>query len=87
MKHFKLLTILFLNTLTISVKTQDNPWNKVGNYLSSDSMAKKGYTLIFINKDSAFATAGNQVKQRMENTLFEVYLKLAKVELLHLNGH
>ncbi|RYE26717.1 MAG: secretory protein [Sphingobacteriaceae bacterium] len=78
MKHLKLLTFLLLVILANSVKAQDDPWHRIGNYLSLDSMMKKGYTLIFINKDSTFATTGGQVKQHMEDTFFEVYPKLAK---------
>jgi hypothetical protein len=75
------LSGLFLMAHTGNVKAQQHgpsSWQTIGNYISRDSITKKSYTLIFVNQDSTFATAGNDVKQRMEDTFFEVYPKLAK---------
>ena len=57
---------------------QDDDWNHISNedIISRDSFSRKGYTLIFINKSSAFDTA---VKQRMVNTFFKVYPKQAEL--------
>lgn len=43
--------------------------------VSRDSISRKGLTLIFINKDASF---DQQVKQKMEETFFEVYPQLVK---------
>lgn len=57
---------------------QDDNWNHISNedIVSRDSFSRKGYTLIFINKSSAFDST---VKQRMVNTFFKVYPKQAKL--------
>jgi len=44
-------------------------------YLTKDSVLMKGYTLIFINKDSLFNRA---MIPKLEKTFFTVYPKLAK---------
>jgi hypothetical protein len=44
-----------------------------------DSVKKKSYTLVFINRDSTFALQGKAVKQRMEDAFFKVYPEEAKV--------
>ncbi|WP_158825676.1 basic secretory protein-like protein [Mucilaginibacter lacusdianchii] len=77
MKIRNFLTCLFLTASAFAAKAQDS-WDKVGSYLTRDSISKKGYTLIFVNKDSTFAQSGNAIKQRMEDTFFDVYPKLAK---------
>jgi hypothetical protein len=44
-------------------------------FISRDSLTKQGYTLVFINKDSALAPA---TKQRMTDAFFQVYPQEAK---------
>lgn len=81
MKYNILLICLFLTVTTYCVQAQNKKhfdWNTVGNYISRDSITKKKYTLIFINKDSVFAKSGKEIQQRMEETFFKVYPKLAK---------
>lgn len=42
-----------------------------------DSLTRGGYTLIFINEDPAFVNTGKDVQERMINTFFDVYPRLA----------
>jgi hypothetical protein len=75
------LSGLFLIIHSVQSKAQQqgpSSWQTIGNYISRYSITHKPYTLIFINNDSTFAQTGSPVKQRMENTFFEVYPKLAK---------
>lgn len=44
-------------------------------FASRDSLTKQGYTLVFINKDSAFSAT---TKQRMTDAFFQVYPQEAK---------
>lgn len=53
-------------------------WATIGPYLSKDSVARGKYTLIFINRDSAFQASGEQIKARMIRTFFRVYPKEAR---------
>ncbi|WP_198405682.1 basic secretory protein-like protein [Chitinophaga caeni] len=46
--------------------------------VTKDTISKHGYTLIFINKDEKFAAEGQEVRERMIETFFKVYPKLAK---------
>lgn len=78
MKLLKFFVFIFILGQAVVAKSQDDPWNKVGKYISRDSITQKGYTLIFVNSDSTFAQKGDAVKKRMEETFFEVYPKLAK---------
>ena len=81
MKSITFLICFMLTLMSFSIKAQNKKkfdWNTVGNYISRDSITKKKYTLIFVNEDSTFAKAGKAVQQRMEDTFFEVYPKLAK---------
>ncbi|MBS7564824.1 secretory protein [Mucilaginibacter sp. Bleaf8] len=78
MKLFKFFVFLFIMIQAGIAKSQDDSWDTIGKYLSRDSITKKGYTLIFINNDSTFAKSGDAIKQRMQETFFEVYPKLAK---------
>lgn len=51
-------------------------WDKIGEgVVSKDSITKKGFTILFINKDSGFSAV---TKQRMIDTYFKVYPKEAK---------
>jgi len=67
-KFFTTSTLLFI---TVCVSAQSD-WNNTSpaNDISRDTITKKGYTLIFINKDSTF---DNVVQQKMINTFFAVY--------------
>ncbi|MDB5262460.1 MAG: Secretory protein, partial [Adhaeribacter sp.] len=38
-------------------------WQEIGPAISIDSVSKGKYKLVFINRDSAFAAAGDPVKQ------------------------
>jgi len=46
--------------------------------ISRDTIRRNGYTLIFVNKDGNFATAGTAIRERMIRAFFQVYPKLAK---------
>lgn len=61
---------------TLSVLAQGD-WNRIGTegIISKDSIKKKGYTILFINKDSGFSAV---TRQRMIDTYFKVYPKEAK---------
>jgi len=59
-------------------QNRQSQWSHIGTYISKDSLTRGPYTLIFINKDSAFAETGSTVKQRMIDTFFEVYPKEAQ---------
>lgn len=53
-------------------------WQEIGPYISKDSVSKGKYTLIFINRDTAFAASGEQIQKRMTEAFFKVYPKEAK---------
>lgn len=61
---------------TLSLQAQNN-WNQIStdNIVWKDSITKKKYTLIFINKDSGFDM---NLKDRMVKTFFKVYPAQAK---------
>jgi len=73
---FGLLLLVVLTTL--QAQAQIRNWQEIGTYISKDSVAKGKYTLIFINRDSAFAATGDPIKQRMIDAFFKVYPKEAK---------
>lgn len=72
-----LLSVL-LGSLSNVGHAQKGKWDEIGKdgIVSSDTIKKKGYTLIFINKDATFDPT---VKARMISTFFDVYPKEAKI--------
>ncbi|GAA4319965.1 hypothetical protein GCM10023149_18970 [Mucilaginibacter gynuensis] len=73
---FTIAVLCCMQALTASAQGK---WTTIGTYLTRDSITKKGYTLIFINKDSTFAqAAGDSVKTRMIDAFFKVYPAEAK---------
>jgi len=77
----KLWTRLVLSgvlvTAAITSFSQDKKWEDTNssNIISVDTISKGKYTLVFINKDTAFNAA---VKQRMIDAFFKVYPAEAK---------
>lgn len=75
----KIMSIVATAVLLLIAYTSiaQNGWNNVNSKddVSKDTISKKGYTLIFINKDSAF---DKSVQQNMINTFFTVYPKEVK---------
>jgi hypothetical protein len=71
--------LLFFLFCCISVTgfAQRNSWDHIGTegIIYKDSIKKKGYTLILINKDSGFSDV---TRKRMTDTYFKVYPKEAK---------
>lgn len=53
-------------------------WNKIGPYLSMDSVSKGRYTLVFINRDSAFQVRGKETQAQMTAAFFKVYPRQAR---------
>lgn len=87
----KLVSILFFTFLFFAFESeaqndQNNQrgqgrrrrWEDIGPYISKDSVSKGKYTLIFINRDSAFAQNGDNIKKQMIDAFFKVYPKEAK---------
>ncbi|MGV8878236.1 MAG: basic secretory protein-like protein [Sphingobacteriaceae bacterium] len=78
---FLTLILLFIITLESPAQTKrkriDN-WEDLGTFLTKDSITKGKYTLIFLNKDSAFQKDDKDLKRRMIKTFFKVYPKEAK---------
>lgn len=74
-KNFTVALLLLLGT-AFSVNAQKH-WNQVysDQDITRDTMSKKGFTLIFINKDSSFSP---ETIQRMKETFFKVYPKEVK---------
>jgi ribosomal protein L23 len=68
------LTAAVLLLLAAAPVMAQRGWNYIdpSNILSKDSISKQGYTLLFINKDSALDP---QVKKRLIETFFTVYPK------------
>jgi hypothetical protein len=62
--------LIFITSWTSAQKNWNNIYSK--NDISRDSLTKKGYTLIFINKFKSF---DKQVQQNLINTFFAVYPK------------
>lgn len=52
-----------------------NHKNGSAGYMTKDSIVRKGYTLIFVNRDSLFS---KEIKQKMEETFFKVYPPMAR---------
>ncbi|WP_347157365.1 basic secretory protein-like protein [Pontibacter chitinilyticus] len=80
MKTLLIGCLLILGLLTLAQaqgvkdgKGRQNDWSYIGNYLSRDSVTHGPYTLVFINKDTAFAQSGDAIKQAMEAAFFKVY--------------
>lgn len=77
----KLTTTIFAGMLLLlsgQLFAQESDWNYVSteDIVNRDSITKKGYTLIFINKSPSFSEA---VKSRMVDAFFTVYPKEAKM--------
>lgn len=70
-----------LTTLSVSLFAQSD-WNVIdkSNVLSTDTITKGKYTLVFINKDTALDTT---VKARLIDAFFKVYPKEAKTYNRH----
>lgn len=70
-------TYLFLACCLAAVPAfAQRDWDKIGEgVVSRDSITKKKYTILFINKDSGFSAV---TKQRMIDAYFKVYPKEAK---------
>ncbi len=62
--------LIFITSLVVAQKDWNTIYSK--NDISRDSLTKKGYTLVFINKDKSF---DKQVQQNLINTFFTVYPK------------
>lgn len=76
---FKYLSLFFFLVITgIPATAQIRNWKEIGPYKSKDSVSKGKYTLVFINRDSAFAATGEPIKKRMVDAFFEVYPKEAR---------
>ena len=73
----RLLLSGILLTATIASFSQDKKWEDTdgNNMVSVNTITKGKYTLVFINKDTAFDM---KVKQRMTNAFFTVYPAEAK---------
>ena len=69
--------LAFFCLASLSSFSQIRNWNQIGTegIVSQDSTTKKGYTLVFISKDSAFSDV---TKQKMTDAFFTVYPKEAK---------
>jgi len=69
--------LAFFCLLSVASFSQIRDWNDIGTegVVSQDSLKKKGYTLVFISKDSAFSDV---TKKRMTDAFFTVYPKEAK---------
>jgi hypothetical protein len=65
---------LILGFAASTASAQDK-WETIDNYITRDSTTKKGFTLIFVNVDTAFSKSGDTVKQRMTDAFFKVYPK------------
>ena len=72
-----LLCVVLLMFASQQAQAQDDEWNRIGTdgILSRDSITKNGFTLLFINKDSAL---NDTVKSQLIQTFFTVYPKEAK---------
>lgn len=67
----KIMAATLLAFTTITTLAQNN-WNNIYslNDVTRDTISRQGYTLVFVNKDSAFDTT---VEQNMINAFFKVY--------------
>jgi hypothetical protein len=77
MKKILLLSAGFLFAICTQLSAQDD-WNSIdaSKILSSDTIVKKPFTLVFINMSATFDTT---IKKRMIDAFFEVYPKEAKL--------
>ncbi|KAA3438795.1 basic secretory protein-like protein [Rufibacter hautae] len=82
MKRFLIGSLLFAGSLTAACAQAGQPgkniagiddWKYIGAYISKDSVTKGPYTLLFYNRDLAFAQEGEQIKKRMIDAFFKVY--------------
>lgn len=78
LKTATLICTVILLLSTKNAKAQNDDWNHIGmeDVVSNDTFARKGYTLIFINKQSGFDST---VKQKLIATFFTVYPQEAKL--------
>lgn len=69
--------LAFFCLVSLASFSQIRNWNQIGTegIVSQDSTTKKGYTLVFISKDSAFSEV---TKKKMTDAFFTVYPKEAK---------
>jgi hypothetical protein len=75
------LTFLFFGAVDGNAQRQRNRinnWKEIGTYLSKDSVTKGKYTLVFVNRDTAFQQDDKNLKARMVKTFFKVYPKQVK---------
>ncbi|RNI31432.1 basic secretory protein-like protein [Rufibacter latericius] len=86
MKRFLIGSMLVLGSITGACaqgpnqeknKDRIDDWTYIGNYISKDSITKGPYTLLFYNRDQAFAQEGEETKKRMIDAFFKVYPKEA----------
>lgn len=71
------LTILFIGGLILNVNAQNwrNTKKDIEKAVDVDTLTKKGYTLVWINKEASF---NPELKQELIETFFKTYPKLAK---------
>lgn len=77
-KSFIGFVYILLSFWCLPAQAQINNWEEIGPYISKDSVTKGKYTLIFINRDSAFQVSGDPIKKRMTDVFFTVYPQEAK---------
>lgn len=73
MKKIQVKFIISLIMIFITnVSVAQSEWNNTSstNDITRDTISKKGFTLVFVNKDSSFDTT---VQQNLVNTFFKVY--------------
>jgi hypothetical protein len=73
----KMLTGIMLAAVAVSSANAQTSWKEYDTkgFTKVDSIAKNGYTLIFVNKDEQFS---DEVKRKMIDAYFTVYPKQAK---------
>jgi len=69
---------ILLSLWCLQAQAQIDNWEEIVPYISKDSVTKGKYTLIFINRDSAFQVSGEPIKKRMIDAFFTVYPQEAK---------
>lgn len=77
MKHiFLCAAFIFMIASTAICQRRNHQWNPDSvSYFTKDSIHKKGFDLVFINRDSSFS---NETKKRLIDAFFEVYPKEVK---------
>jgi hypothetical protein len=83
MKNTLVVTIGVILLLSSGFKSSaQDDWNHIdrNHMLSEDTISRKGYTLVFLNKD---ANLNESVKQRLIEAFFSVYPKEAKMYNKH----